>query len=62
REQPDEARRFLDFALSKDAGPEVTRTAQVKLAALESPARRAPSTPTSAPPMKSCACCSSRVP
>ncbi|MCP3141340.1 tetratricopeptide repeat protein [Pyxidicoccus xibeiensis] len=42
REQPEEARRFLDFVLSKDAGPELTRTAQVKLAALESPARRAP--------------------
>jgi hypothetical protein len=42
REQPDAARRFLDFALAKDAGPELTRTAQVKLAALEVPARRAP--------------------
>jgi hypothetical protein len=42
REQPDEARRFLDVALAKDAGPELTRTAQVKLAALDLPARRAP--------------------
>ena len=42
REQPDAARRFLDTVLAKDAGPELTRTAQVKLAALESPARKAP--------------------
>lgn len=42
REQPEPARRFLDVVLQKDAGPELTRTAQVKLAALDSPGRRAP--------------------
>ncbi|WP_174258744.1 hypothetical protein [Myxococcus xanthus] len=42
REQPGEARRFLDTVLSKDAGPELTRTAQVKLAAMEDAARQAP--------------------
>ncbi|WP_171817936.1 hypothetical protein [Pyxidicoccus fallax] len=42
REQPDAARRFLDTVLAKDATPELTRTAHVKLAALDSPARRPP--------------------
>ncbi|AKQ67605.1 hypothetical protein A176_004517 [Myxococcus hansupus] len=42
REQPGEARGFLDTVLAKDAGPELTRTAQVKLAAMESNARQAP--------------------
>jgi hypothetical protein len=36
------ARTLLKAALALDPGPEVTRTAQVKLAALESPSRRAP--------------------
>lgn len=38
----DASRAFLTAALALNAGPEVTRTAQVKLAALESPSRRAP--------------------
>jgi hypothetical protein len=41
REQPTEARQFLDTVLAQDAGPELTRTAQVKLAGLESNARKA---------------------
>ncbi len=40
--QPGEARRFLDTVLAKDAGPELTRTAEVKLAAMESTARQGP--------------------
>lgn len=42
RGRPGEARRFLDQVLSRDAGPELTRTAQVKLAAMESTARQGP--------------------
>ncbi|WP_338867432.1 hypothetical protein [Myxococcus stipitatus] len=40
REQPTQARVYLDTVLALDATPELTRTAQVKLAALESTARR----------------------
>ncbi|NTX04209.1 tetratricopeptide repeat protein [Myxococcus sp. CA040A] len=40
RQQPEQARRYLDEVLSLDATPELTRTAQVKLAALDSTARR----------------------
>ncbi|NNB88595.1 hypothetical protein HJC10_18480 [Corallococcus exiguus] len=36
------SRAFLQAALAMDPGPELTRTAQVKLAALETPSRRAP--------------------
>ncbi|MBF5044924.1 hypothetical protein FGE12_21160 [Aggregicoccus sp. 17bor-14] len=39
RERPEEARAALERALQLAATPEATRTAQVKLAALESPAR-----------------------
>ncbi|RYZ39657.1 MAG: hypothetical protein EOO71_19225 [Myxococcaceae bacterium] len=41
-ENLDASRAFLQAALALNAGPELTRTAQVKLAALESPSRRAP--------------------
>ncbi|QSQ16695.1 hypothetical protein [Myxococcus landrumensis] len=40
REQPSQARVYLDTVLALDATPELTRTALVKLAALESTARR----------------------
>ncbi|WNZ64570.1 hypothetical protein QEG98_13365 [Myxococcus sp. MxC21-1] len=56
RDQPGEARRFLDTVLSKDAGPELTRTAQVKLAAMEDAVRRPPSTRTSGPARTRCDC------
>jgi hypothetical protein len=42
RERLDAARGFLDAVLARDASQELTRTAQVKLAALESPARKPP--------------------
>ncbi|WP_205519743.1 tetratricopeptide repeat protein [Pyxidicoccus caerfyrddinensis] len=42
REQAGPARQFLDVVLAKDAGPDLTRTAQVKLAALDSPGRKGP--------------------
>ncbi|MBZ4396967.1 hypothetical protein [Myxococcus sp. AS-1-15] len=41
RERPEQARAHLDTVLTLDATPDLTRTAQVKLAALESTARRA---------------------
>lgn len=40
--QPHAARAHLEHTLSLASSPEVTRTAQVKLAALESPSRRTP--------------------
>ncbi|MCE9666714.1 tetratricopeptide repeat protein [Myxococcus stipitatus] len=42
RQRPAEARRHLDAVLALDATPELTRTAQVKEAALESTARKEP--------------------
>ncbi|MBU8894926.1 hypothetical protein KRR26_04895 [Corallococcus sp. M34] len=44
QEQPDTARGFLQRVLTLDAGPDPTRTAQVKLAALDTPGLREPIT------------------
>lgn len=41
-DQPTQARTYLESVLSLASSPEVTRTAQVKLAALDSPSRRTP--------------------